>query len=99
MIRIGLIREGKIPADSRVALTPAQCKWIRQQHLEVKIAVQHSDTRCFADSEYVAAGIEVKEDISECDILFGIKEVPVDTYSSPIQKSCSPTIKNYCMPL
>jgi saccharopine dehydrogenase (NAD+, L-lysine-forming) len=78
MIRIGLIREGKIPADSRVALTPAQCKWIRQNHPEVKIAVQHSDTRCFTDKEYEAAGIEVREDMSDCDILFGIKEVPVD---------------------
>ena len=78
MISIGLIREGKIPADSRVALTPAQCKWIRQHHPEVKIAVQHSDTRCFTDKEYEAAGIEVREDMSDCDILFGIKEVPVD---------------------
>ena len=27
MIKIGLIREGKIPADNRVALIPSQCKW------------------------------------------------------------------------
>lgn len=78
MIKIGLIREGKVPADSRVALTPAQCKWIRQNHPEITVAVQHSDTRCFTDKEYAAAGVEVKEDISDCDILFGIKEVPVD---------------------
>ncbi len=78
MTTIGLIREGKIPADSRVALTPAQCKWIRQNHPELRVMVQHSDVRCFTDKEYLAAGVEVKEDISECDIMLGIKEVPVD---------------------
>ncbi len=78
MITIGLIREGKIPADSRVALTPAQCKWLRQHHPEVKVLVQHSDSRCFTDKEYISAGVEVLEDLSACDILLGIKEVPVE---------------------
>jgi saccharopine dehydrogenase (NAD+, L-lysine forming) len=78
MTTIGLIREGKIPADSRVALTPAQCKWIRQNHPEVKVIVQSSNSRCFADKEYQLAGVEVKEDISEAEILLGIKEVPTD---------------------
>lgn len=76
MIRIGLIREGKIPADNRVALTPAQCKWIHKSSAEVQIIVQSSPQRCFTDKEYGLAGVEVKEDISDCDILFGIKEVP-----------------------
>lgn len=78
MIKIGLIKEGKVPADNRVALTPAQCKWINKNSAEMKVIVQSSPTRCFTDREYQAAGIEVKEDISECDILLGIKEVPVD---------------------
>ena len=78
MIKIGLINEGKIPADSRVALTPAQCKWLRQNRSDVSILVQHSTSRCFTDAEYKSAGIDVQEDISECDILLGIKEVPVD---------------------
>jgi saccharopine dehydrogenase (NAD+, L-lysine-forming) len=78
MIKIGLIREGKIPADNRVALTPAQCKWIHLNTNDVKVAVQSSANRCFADREYIVAGCEVKEDISDCDILMGIKEVPVD---------------------
>ena len=78
MLTIGLIREGKIPADNRVALTPAQCRWIHRNPADIKIIVQHSTTRCFADSDYQKANIEVKEDLSECDILFGIKEVPVD---------------------
>ena len=78
MIRIGLIKEGKHPADNRVALTPAQCKWIHKQVADVKIVVQSSAHRCFTDKEYTAAGVEVKEDMSGCDIFLGIKEVPVD---------------------
>ena len=77
MIRIGLIREGKIPADNRVALTPAQCKWILKNSSDVKIIVQSSPDRCFSDREYLSAGVELKEDLGECDLLFGIKEVPV----------------------
>lgn len=77
MLKIGLIREGKVPPDNRVALTPSQCKWI-QENKSISIVVQHSPNRCYTDEEYIKAGIEVKEDVSECDILFGIKEVPVD---------------------
>lgn len=78
MIKIGLIREGKIPRDNRVALTPAQCKWIHRNAPGVQVIAQSSADRCFSDREYSAAGVEVKEDISDCDILLGIKEVPVD---------------------
>lgn len=77
MIKIGLIREGKVPADNRVALIPAQCKWIHRNHPEIQIIAQSSTDRCFSDREYVSAGIEVREDVSDCDILLGIKEVPV----------------------
>lgn len=77
MKKIGLIREGKVPADNRVALTPAQCKWIQKTYPDIKIVAEASPNRCFSDNEYVVAGVEVKEDISECDFLLGIKEVPV----------------------
>ncbi len=78
MTRIGLIREGKIPADNRVALTPAQCKWIQKNAPGIKITAQSSPTRCFSDREYISAGVEITEDMSGCDVLLGIKEVPVD---------------------
>ncbi len=74
---IGLLKEGKIPADNRVALTPAQCKWIKKKYPEVSIIVQHSDNRCFKDAEYAQAGIPLSDDLSPCDIILGIKEVPV----------------------
>jgi len=78
MLTIGLIREGKIPVDNRVALTPSQCNWIHDNFTDIKLIVQHSPHRCFSDEEYRHAGIEVKEDVSGCDILMGIKEVPIE---------------------
>jgi saccharopine dehydrogenase (NAD+, L-lysine-forming) len=78
MIKIGLIKEGKIPADNRVALTPSQCKWIHKNSNEVKIIAQSCNHRCFSDKEYQMGGVEVKKDLSECDILMGIKEVPIN---------------------
>jgi saccharopine dehydrogenase (NAD+, L-lysine forming) len=78
MIKIGLIKEAKIPADNRVALTPSQCKWIHKNSADVKIIVQSCRHRCFSDKEYQMGGVEVKEDVSECDIFLGIKEVPVN---------------------
>ena len=78
MLRIGLIREGKNPPDNRVALTPSQCKWIQENLNHIKITVQSSPSRCYTDKEYANAGIEVIDSIENCDILFGIKEVPSD---------------------
>ncbi|HEX2535993.1 MAG TPA: alanine dehydrogenase, partial [Chitinophagaceae bacterium] len=77
MIRIALLKEGKVPPDNRVALTPAQCAWLQDQHPGVQVVVQHSPDRCYTDREYRAEGIEVRSDVSDCDILLGIKEVPV----------------------
>ncbi|RYY65988.1 MAG: alanine dehydrogenase [Chitinophagaceae bacterium] len=76
MMTIGLIREGKTPADNRVALTPTQCKWIEKKHPGVRVKVQSAPGRCFSDAEYRRAGIEVLPDVSDADILLGIKEVP-----------------------
>lgn len=78
MLQIGLIREGKVPQDNRVALTPAQCKWLQKNFTDITVTVQHSPNRCYADQEYERAGVEVKEDLSACNLLLGIKEVPVD---------------------
>lgn len=74
---VGLIKEGKIPQDTRVALTPAQCNAIQNKYTNVKIIVEPSPTRCFADREYAAAGITLSHDMHHCDILLGIKEVRV----------------------
>lgn len=78
MLKIGLIRETKIPSDNRVAFTPSQCKWIQQQFPELRIIAEASGERCFSDRDYKNAGIQISNDMSQCDILFGIKEVNPD---------------------
>lgn len=77
MITIGLLREGKIPEDNRVALSPAQCKWLKE-NLSVDVVAQTSPSRCFSDAEYIRAGIAIVDDLSKCDLVLGIKEVPID---------------------
>lgn len=77
MVTIGLIREEKVPKDVRVALTPRQCLEIRKKY-NVKIIVETSPDRCYSDDEYRNEGIEIVTDLSSCDIILGIKEVPID---------------------
>ncbi len=76
-IKVGLIREGKKPADKRVPFTPLQVEEILQRYPQIKVCCQKSSFRCFEDREYQLLDIEVVEDVSDCDILMGIKEVPV----------------------
>ncbi len=76
MIKIGVIREGKTPPDSRVPLNPSQCKHLSDMGID--IAVQPNPIRCFPDSDYQAAGIVMKEDLTDRDVLLGVKEVPID---------------------
>lgn len=76
-VTIGLIREGKTPPDKRVPFTPLQVEEIEQRFPNVKVVCQESPIRCFKDDEYRELGFEVKQDMSACDILMGIKEVPI----------------------
>ncbi len=76
-IKIGIIREGKMPPDARVPMTPEQCAEAMVE-LPVRIVVESSPVRCFKDEEYLAHGIRLQEDLSDCDILLGVKEVPVE---------------------
>ncbi len=78
MLKLGIIREGKIPADNRVVLTPLQCKLLIAKHPNIHIKIFPSEDRCYSDSEYAASGIELSADMNDRDILMGIKEVPID---------------------
>ena len=78
MLQIGLIREYKTPPDTRVAFSPDQCQSIQSKYSNIKFTVEPSSNRCFSDDAYKVAGIDMSEDLSHCDILIGIKEVPVD---------------------
>ena len=77
MMTIGLIKEEKVPKDVRVALTPQQCVEIQNKYA-VKIVVETSADRCYSNDEYKNEGIELVNDLSNCDIILGIKEVPID---------------------
>ncbi|HET8858588.1 NAD(P)-dependent oxidoreductase [Marivirga sp.] len=75
MLKIGIIREDKIPIDKRSPLTPEQCQKMAK-HFEVEVKVQESDVRVFRPEEYTQHGIEIVGNINDCDILLGVKEVP-----------------------
>jgi saccharopine dehydrogenase (NAD+, L-lysine-forming) len=76
-IKIGLIREGKVPVDHRVALPPSHAAQVAKLYPGVEIVAQQSDVRCFSDGDYQNAGISVVESLEDCDIIFGVKEVPL----------------------
>jgi saccharopine dehydrogenase (NAD+, L-lysine-forming) len=74
-VKVGLLRETKIPPDRRVPLTPAQVVELQEKYPFVDFYVQPSDIRCYDDDEYKYLRIQTREDISHCDILMGVKEV------------------------
>ena len=74
-MKIALLREGKIPADKRVALSPKQCLEVLKQYPGLVLVVQPSPIRKFTDQEYLDLGIILQEDLSDCDVLIGVKEV------------------------
>ena len=78
-MKLVLIKETKIPVDNRVALSPRQVAELNRRYPAHEIVVQSSEIRAFTDDEYRAEGVEVVEDIRDCDVLFGVKEAKVDS--------------------
>jgi alanine dehydrogenase len=76
-LSIGIIKEGKVPIDKRVPLTPQSILEIRRKFPNVTVKVQPSRIRTFLDAEYKAIGVAVTNDLSDCDMLMGVKEVPI----------------------
>lgn len=77
-IRIGLIREGKVPPDKRVPLTPKQCARLEKLYPNLEIVVQPSPVRAYKEQDYIDQGIKISEDLSGCDYILGVKEVKVN---------------------
>lgn len=77
-LTIGIIKEGKVPIDRRVPITPSQVREIIKHHPEVSIKCQRSNIRCFEDSEYEKAGAVLVDDVSDCEVILGVKEVPLE---------------------
>ena len=77
-MKLGVIREGKNPPDKRVVLTPQQCQYIATNYPTIELKVQKSEIRKFKDEEYSALGIPVLDTVEDCDVLLGVKEVPIN---------------------
>lgn len=76
-MKFALIKERKSPPDRRVVFSPEEAQSIIQDFPEAQIIVESSDVRVFADHTYSDRGIVVSEDVSDCDVFLGVKEVPV----------------------
>jgi alanine dehydrogenase len=78
MIHFGIIRERKNPPDKRVVLSTGACQKVLQAFPESRITVESSPIRVFSDAEYRQAGITVSDSVESCDVLIGVKEVPIE---------------------
>jgi len=81
-LRVGILRETKNPPDRRVPLTPPQIVSLEELYPNVEFFVQPSDYRCYSNEEYEYLDIPLKEDLRDCDILMGVKEVDKRTFIS-----------------
>ncbi len=79
-IKLGLLKEYKTPPDRRVSFSPLQCAEMLRIYPNLEILVQRSDIRCYPDSEYSSFGIPLSDELSGCDILMCIKEIPVEKF-------------------
>jgi len=76
-IKIGVLRETKTPPDRRTAVTPDTAAELLRRFPNIALVVQKSTIRCFRDEEYSHRGIPVVEEVADCDILIGVKEVHI----------------------
>lgn len=76
-MKFGIIKERKTPPDRRVVFSPEKLKEFKHKFPEASIKVESSEIRVFSDAAYKEAGIEVVENVSDCDVLLGVKEVPI----------------------
>jgi len=77
-MKFGILTERKTPPDRRVVFTPEELVCLKIKYPEVELVVESSSIRVFTDEQYLSQGINVSSDVSDCDVLFGVKEVPVD---------------------
>ncbi len=77
-MKFGIIKERKNPPDRRVVFSPSKLSEFKSQFSDAKLIVESSDIRVFSDDEYQKVGIDVSENVSDSDVLLGVKEVPID---------------------
>ncbi|MBK7978627.1 MAG: hypothetical protein IPK06_01175 [Ignavibacteriae bacterium] len=99
-MKIGIRKETQYPSERRAPLTPEQIKILNSENF--KIVVEPAEQRIFSSEDYINAGAEINSDLSNCDIIFGVKEVPIkDLLPNKMYIFFSHTIKgqSYNMPL
>ena len=77
-MKFAIIKERKNPPDRRVVLSPQACEKIVQEFPKAEILVESSDVRIFEDSKYSELGFQVLDNVSQADVMLGVKEVPID---------------------
>ncbi len=77
-MKFGIIKERKNPPDRRVVFSPEKLAEARAKFPQAEFVVEASEIRVFSDDAYRAKGFEVTQDVSDCDVLLGVKEVPID---------------------
>lgn len=78
-MKFGILKERKSPPDRRVVFSPEAVVQLKELYPDASVKVESSDIRIFSDEQYRELGIEVADDISDCDVLFGVKEVPIES--------------------
>lgn len=77
-MKFAVIKERKSPPDRRVVLSPKACLNLLKNHTEAELIIESSDIRAFSDEEYSNLDLNVNSDISEADVMIGVKEVPIE---------------------
>lgn len=77
-MKFAIIKERKNPPDRRVVFSPEKLAEAKAAFPDAEFKVEHSDIRIFSDKAYEDLGFEVSEDVSDCDVMLGVKEVPVE---------------------
>lgn len=77
-MKFGIIKERKNPPDRRVVFSPSKLKQFKNEYPDAEIVVESSDIRVFSNQNYKDSGFDVLEDMSTCDVLLGVKEVPIN---------------------
>ena len=75
-LSIGILRETKSIWERRTPLIPSDIKKLISKY-SVNFYIQPSEKRIFTNDEYVEAGAIIEEDLSNCSIIIGIKEVKI----------------------
>ena len=74
LTNIGIIRESRND-ENRTPLVPEHIKKYKESNPNINFIIQPSNSRCFSDEEYELCGAKINENLNECSIIFGVKEI------------------------